>query len=796
MKVNKSLWFATFFVFSIGAIVSIYSMLAGKDLISKIDTIVSTQIPQTESIIQLNTLIIKYEQTLYAKFVNKDESEASLNELARQIQNQIQQLVDGQYFNESSQFLNQRFLEIQRYGDQLQKKLNIASEQTNAFNLLERISLKSNEIDVLLLQMRKEINSLTNAENLNNQSLIKKIVNIFVSYSIVILVFIFLFVVMLGKQKQHNKNHELLKTFPQLNPSPVLSINKRMSIEYLNPSGQRTLDKLFGQTNTPSIFILPKDYISRLNYMKQNKVEFDKWIEDINGVAHQYKVHYVMMHEEYHIYIENIQKENDTKERLQYFAYHDPNTGLPNRRKLEENIESFQNIQNSLQTDIYLGMLQFVGVSHVISALGNDGIEMFYKQVIERINRGVNEVLIDHEQEASYVYQYEGSVLSLLIVDHTQNISISLISRKLETIFKQSFFIQNQQFNLQIQQGYAKAQMHEKHEEIMRNAFTALHSLYFQESQNIAIYNVQIGQKINQRFEIEQNLRKAISANQLSLVFQPQISLKDNQITGFEVLLRWCFEDRFVSPAVFIPIAEESNLIFSIGEWVLEQSIKQVRVWLNNSLLRKGQKIAINVSVKQFMRTDFVESLSQLLMVHNVDGRYIELELTESLYVDDIEIAINRMKSVRKLNVSLALDDFGTGYCSFSYLGRYPVDKMKIDKAFVDGIGNNEEDAVLYSMIEMGHVLNMQVLTEGVESEEQAQLLKNFGCDSIQGYLFSKPLSVNDATLLLMYFQTYNHEAPGDALDELNLLDMQQAEMLWAKMGVPEFLSPASASKH
>jgi len=774
-------------------------MFAGRDLIYKVDDIVSNQIPQTEAVINLSALIIKHERVLYSCFVNQDEASTlaeQMNVLQGQINNEIQSISNSNYYYKNAFLLKDLFSDIQTSSLQLEQNLNIESQQASNVNLLNRITKLGKELDVILMQMRNEINSFTNIKNENNQSLISQVINIIVGFSVVVLVFVVLFVMLIRKQREHNRSHELLKTFPQLNPSPVLSINKRMSIEYLNPAGQATLNNIFGQTDTPPIFILPKDYTTRLSYMKEHDIQFDRWVEDINGIAHQYKVHYVKQHEQFHIYVENIQKENDTKERLQYFAFHDPNTGLPNRRKLEENIESFQNIQNTLHTDIYLGMLQFVGVSHVLSALGKEGVELFYEQVIERINHGVREVLIEHEQEESYLYQYEGSILSLLIVDHGQSVLISNISHKLESVFKQAFYIQNQQFNLQIQQGFAKAQMHDSYEEILRHSFTALHRLYFQESQNIAIYNVQIGQKIQERFEIEQNLRKAIESDQLFLVFQPQIALSDNQITGFEVLLRWQFDNKYISPATFIPIAEESNLIFSIGDWVLEQSIKQVKIWLDQKLIFKGQKIAINVSVKQFMRNDFVDAVTLLLKKYQVPGHFIELELTESLYVDDIEVAINRMKSIRELNVSLALDDFGTGYCSFSYLGRYPVDKMKIDKAFVDGIGGNEEDAVLYAMIEMGHVLNMKVLTEGVESEEQALILKNFGCDSIQGYLFSKPMSEKDATLLLMYFQTYAHEDDDSFHVDFGLDTLQQAEKMWANMHVPDSLSPAGILRH
>ncbi|MCJ8312144.1 MAG: GGDEF domain-containing protein [Saccharospirillaceae bacterium] len=799
MKITKSLWFATVFVFLVGVAVSVFSMFAGRDLIHKVDDIVSNQIPQTEAVISLSALIIKHERVLYACFVNQDDSSelaVQMTKLQVEIQNKIQSISHSNYYYKNSFLLKELFTEIEMTSAQLEQNLNIASQQAANVNLLNRITKIGKEIDIILLQMRNEISSFTNIKNINNQSLIEQVINIIVGFSVVVLVFVMLFVMLIRKQREHNRSHELLRTFPELNPSPVLSINKRMSVEYLNPAGKQTLNTIFGQSDTPAIFILPKDYTTRLNYMKDNEIEFDRWIEDINGIAHQYKVHNVKQHEEFHIYIENIQIENDRKERLQYFAFHDPNTGLPNRRKLEENIESFQNIQNTLHTDIYLGMLQFVGVSHVLSALGKKGVELFYEQVIERINHGVREVLIEHDQEESYLYQYEGSILSILIVDHGQSVSISNISHKLENVFKQAFYIQNQQFNLQIQQGFAKAQMHDRYEEILRHAFTALHSLYFQKSQNIAIYNVKIGQKIKERYEIEQNLRKAIEADQLFLVFQPQISLVDNQITGFEALLRWKFENKYISPATFIPIAEESNLIFSIGDWVLEHSIMQAKKWLDQRLLVKGQKVAINVSVKQFMRNDFVDAVTVLLKKYNVPGHFIELELTESLYVDDIEVAINRMKSIRELNISLALDDFGTGYCSFSYLGRYPVDKMKIDKAFVDGIGQSEDDAVLYAMIEMGHVLNMQVLTEGVESEEQAKILKNFGCDSIQGYLFSKPIRENEATLLLMYFQLFTHKVDDSFNVDFDIEQVQQAEKMWANMHVPKLLAPIGIAKH
>nr|WP_223589845.1 EAL domain-containing protein [Neobacillus bataviensis] len=239
--------------------------------------------------------------------------------------------------------------------------------------------------------------------------------------------------------------------------------------------------------------------------------------------------------------------------------------------------------------------------------------------------------------------------------------------------------------------------------------------------------------------ELENGLRKALEQDQLQLFYQPQLSLTTGEIVGIEALLRWHHpEHGFISPAEFIPLAEETGLIVSIGKWVLKEACSQRKMWEMAGL--HDFPIAVNVSVRQFEDDHLIEFISALLDDIGLKASQLELEITESIMqnLKNSTIILNQLK---ELGVLLSIDDFGTGYSSLSYLKHLPIDKIKIDKSFVDDIlYHSNQGMMVKTIIDMGLNLNFTVIAEGIEKEEQVSFLKNNACDIGQGYLFSKPL--------------------------------------------------------
>jgi EAL domain-containing protein (putative c-di-GMP-specific phosphodiesterase class I) len=240
------------------------------------------------------------------------------------------------------------------------------------------------------------------------------------------------------------------------------------------------------------------------------------------------------------------------------------------------------------------------------------------------------------------------------------------------------------------------------------------------------------------RVELENALRSAIGQKQLEMHYQPQIDLASGAIIGLEALMRWKHPQRgLVSPALFIPIAEESELIQELGLWALGDALQRAAQW---HAAGWRVRVAVNVSARQFRRDGFVQAVANALRTHDVHPASLELELTESVLIDDREKALGILRELKGLGVQIAVDDFGTGYSSLSYLSGLPVDCLKIDRAFVMRLDKGGRDAALaQAIVSMGHALGMRVLAEGVETTEQLQLLRAQGCDEGQGYLFAKP---------------------------------------------------------
>jgi EAL domain-containing protein (putative c-di-GMP-specific phosphodiesterase class I) len=261
---------------------------------------------------------------------------------------------------------------------------------------------------------------------------------------------------------------------------------------------------------------------------------------------------------------------------------------------------------------------------------------------------------------------------------------------------------------------------------------------------NYQFYTAELTTSAFERVLLENQLRHAIDNDELDLVYQPQVNLKDARPIGVEVLLRWRHPQHgTIAPGRFIPTAERSGLILPIGKWVLENSCRQAQTWLKSGI--DIGRLAINVSGAQIQRSEFVETVEQALTDTGLDPQRLELEVTESFIMTQADQGIRTLESLRALGITLAIDDFGTGYSSLSHLKQLPIQRLKIDKSFVCDIPNDANDlAITRAVIALGNSLQLQIIAEGVETEEQKVFLLAEGCHEAQGYLFSYPLAAVD----------------------------------------------------
>lgn len=279
--------------------------------------------------------------------------------------------------------------------------------------------------------------------------------------------------------------------------------------------------------------------------------------------------------------------------------------------------------------------------------------------------------------------------------------------------------------------------------DVMRRADLALNEAKRAGRGIVRMFDESMDESIRFRRQIEGGLSQAIAKGELRLVYQPIVAREGLAITGFEALLRWDSpEFGPISPALFIPIAEESNLIHELGDWVMDQALQALSRW-------PGQYVSVNFSPRQFRRTNFVGHVVERTQHHGIEPSRLQIEITETAIFDNADRAADTLYRLRQMGFRIALDDFGTGYSSLYNIRKFALDCLKIDRSFIDGMGRERESAaIVHSIIHLGRALGLEVVAEGVETEAQVQALRVAGCSHMQGYFFARPIELNAATAL------------------------------------------------
>jgi EAL domain-containing protein (putative c-di-GMP-specific phosphodiesterase class I) len=292
--------------------------------------------------------------------------------------------------------------------------------------------------------------------------------------------------------------------------------------------------------------------------------------------------------------------------------------------------------------------------------------------------------------------------------------------------------------------------------DLLREAEIALHQAKLDATRHTVLFDPTMRAQTLERVDLELDLRRAIDRDELRLHYQPLIDLRTDRVVGTEALVRWQHPARgLVPPLAFVPLAEETGLILPIGRWVLETACAQLLAWQREQADGAPIVMSVNLSARQFSQAGLVDEVAALLATSGLPPRTLELEITESVVLDETEAGIARLHALRELGVRLVLDDFGTGYSSLSYLRRLPLDAIKIDRSFVMGLGTGEADdrssdlPIVQAVIALAHALGIEVVAEGIETPEQLRLLRTLGCDRGQGFLFARPLVPADAARML-----------------------------------------------
>jgi diguanylate cyclase (GGDEF)-like protein/PAS domain S-box-containing protein len=426
------------------------------------------------------------------------------------------------------------------------------------------------------------------------------------------------------------------------------------------------------------------------------------------------------------------------EDRIHFMANHDALTGLPNRTLLKDRLAQavlYAQRYDRWATVVFIDLDNFKVVN---DSLGHNAGDELLKVVADRMVRCV--------RATDTVVRLGGDEFVILLFDQPKN--VDLISATLQTIraaIAEPICVEGR--NLQVMSSIGIANYPKDGidaDALIANADAAMYRAKEMGRDNFQFYTPELNTKVHEKLVLQEELRNAIARSEFLLLYQPQVDLRTGRVFAVEALIRWRHPSLgIVSPDKFIPMAEESGLIVTIGDWVLHEACRQNKVWQDAGM--PHLTMSVNVSARQFGDKNLVRRVAHSLEKSGLEAQYLELELTESLIMQDVEAAIATMKELQTLGVRLSIDDFGTGYSSLAALKSFPVTRLKIDKSFITDLVTNENDrAVTTAVISLGQKLNLRVIAEGVETEDQMAFLRENNCDEMQGYHFSRPVPAGE----------------------------------------------------
>jgi diguanylate cyclase (GGDEF)-like protein/PAS domain S-box-containing protein len=425
------------------------------------------------------------------------------------------------------------------------------------------------------------------------------------------------------------------------------------------------------------------------------------------------------------------------EERVQSLAYYDALTGLPNRVLLRDRLSKALATARRQKHKVALLFLDLDRFKIINDSLGHSVGDLLLQDVAERLK--------SFAREQDTVARLGGDEFLIVLTNIKDVPGAAVAAERFMDAMTASFVIQGHSLSIGCSLGISIFPEHgADNETLIKNADAAMYSAKDTGRNNFQFFTADMNAQALERLTLENGLRLALDKKELFLMYQPQMDTVTGKSTGLEALLRWQHPELgLVSPDQFIGIAENSGLIVPIGEWVLRSACSQARKWQEEGL--PVASIAINVSAVQFRQQGFCELIRRVLRETGLAPHYLELELTESLLLANVDVTLTVLQELKAMGLTLAIDDFGTGYSSFSYLKRFPITKLKIDRSFVRDIAVNPDDAAITTaIISMAKSMNLKVIAEGVENEAQMSFLRAHGCDEIQGYHFSKPLTVDE----------------------------------------------------
>ena len=434
----------------------------------------------------------------------------------------------------------------------------------------------------------------------------------------------------------------------------------------------------------------------------------------------------------------------ETKEHFRHAAFHDSLTGLPNRglftQLLQAEIESSKQKSDYMFAVLFLDLDRFKNINDSLGHTHGDLLLVAFAERLERALRPVDTLA-----------RFGGDEFAILLSGMSDTTDAVRVAQRIQNELSQPFVLDKNSAFATSSIGIALSSTgYDKPEDILRDADTAMYRAKENGKARYEVFDHGMHARAVSRLQLESDLRQAVEQKEFCVYYQPIVSLATGRLAGFEALVRWNHPRRgLVSPADFIPAAEETGLIVPIGEWVLTEACNRIREWQIASPGHRSLSLSVNLSARQVAQSDLLERIKEALETSKLNPHCLKLEITESVVMENAEAATLMFKQLRSLGVQLSIDDFGTGYSSLSYLHRFPLNYLKIDRSFVTRLTTDNDNAIVRTISTLARNLGMEVIAEGIETEEQYQQLRMLGCEYGQGFLFSPPVD-NEGVLQLL----------------------------------------------
>ena len=447
--------------------------------------------------------------------------------------------------------------------------------------------------------------------------------------------------------------------------------------------------------------------------------------------------------EEIACFVVDLSSSKQTKEKLSHLAYHDALTDLPNQVLFKDRLKqaiALSRRNDQMQAVMLLNLDRFKTINDSLGYVSGD-----------RLLQSVAQRLTSCVRESDTVARFGSDEFAILLTQIPRAQDAANAARAIKQSLDQAFIFEDQELFVSSSIGIS-LYPHDGRDTggLLKTAGVALERAKAQGGNNYQFYTAGGTTRALKQLILESNLRPGLEREEFFIQYQPQVAIHDFHLVGMEALIRWQHPSLgLLYPSEFITLAEESGVIISLGDWVLRLACAQNKAWQDAGLT--PMRLSVNFSARQFQQPTFITDVAQILKDTNLDPRWLELELTESSIMKDPEEAIEKLHELKLMGIKVAIDDFGTGYSSLNYLKRFPIDTLKIDKSFVSDVCKDPHDtAIVRAIIDLGHALDVTVIAEGVETKEQLQYLSALECDVVQGFLFSKALSVKAFEELLV----------------------------------------------